>query len=272
MKHWFKQLAGVSVLAMSLVVFAPRAHAVEVGIGVRLGADFNASSYWPGNDIAGLYAAQANLTGDSTLRAERVYGLGVSFNAGLYADFRFVKWFSLTTALQLSLPRGGKDSLNITMGSDATKTGYVLDFNMKHTSIDFDLLAKFHVGWWYIGLGPGVTYNTAPKVSLTHTTYLLGQQVSSETFAPSSEGSRGSIGFNVVLDTGLNIPLGDGNHNITIGIRAALDLIGGFNAGYSLIETNYPDIIYEAPDVDTKFFGHTQVSIGLTVGYLYRFK
>ncbi|NIZ19361.1 hypothetical protein [Entomospira culicis] len=268
MKKFFQHLAGISLLALGMLWVNPQAHSVEIGVGARIGGELNWNAYWPGDGIASMIYAfnEANSLLNSYAHPKSLImsGFGGGFTLGGYADLRLAQWFSLTTGLQITLGRRAWNEIDMTItdGDVLEKTGSKLEFYAAHTSIDVDLLAKFHVGWWYFGVGPGLTFNTAPKsAEVTLRTYLLGAELSSETIKASKEDVKGSIGVNVVVDTGLYIPLGQGNHNITIGLRGTLDLA-------TVAKQNG---IWEEPH-EERIYGHTGLSLGLTLGYLYRFQ
>jgi hypothetical protein len=223
-------------------------HAVEIGLGGRLGYETE-------------FTIPLQKYESGTFGQGRNGTLGAAMQMGVFADIGVLDWLAITPGINVSLFRGivekSYSASPITGIQDRAKwrQSYANTF-----AVDFDVLAKLMFGNWYGGVGAGVTFVGAPKASYTN---LDGSKVMSKKNEVASH-----LGLNLVLDTGVYIPLmGSDHHHLITGVRATFDMFSIFK---NHNQPSASDSI-KATTTPAKMALASPFTLAFNLGYLYKF-
>ncbi|NIZ18469.1 hypothetical protein [Entomospira culicis] len=247
MKSVSKFLLSSLFVGISLLGITSKVTAFEVGLGMRAGVEASFDVHWAGDQFM-LGSGE----GGWNVKYQHL-PFTLNFTGGFFADFRFGECnnFAISPGFNFAVAR------RTTMDIKYTEDGAEATIKVSHSSFDLEVLAKFFLGIWYVGVGPGVTINTAP---------IFKDIADGGNFDLGRDFKQAYVGMNFVLDTGFYIPLGGyDNHNIMIGWRTAVD-VTSFYHYFSMLSAMQDDRAYSL-----KANGMTLFSTALSVGYVYRF-
>jgi hypothetical protein len=239
-----KPFSFVLALLLFLGIALP-SQAIQISVGVRAGYEASLNLHWPGDD---LYFNQEGVS----MKWQKV-PVSSNFTMGFFADFRLFSWFSISPAFNFSTPRRTEMKL-YKDGKQESKR-----MQMGHETYDLELLAKFHIKWWYVAVGTGISINSEPHFTQIE----RGRRAN---YDPNGNIPKTALsGLTFVVDTGFYFPIANSEkHHILLGWRTTVVTNSFSTLSQMLAETNNTSL-------STKAFGISPVYSSLAVGYVHRF-
>jgi len=164
--------------------------------------------------------------GDDTTSLATAMGLGsMAVGINLSYQLRISELFSLSPEVGFLYNNRAKDSISYLMA--------------RWHEVSFNLVPRFHFGYFYVGVGAGIRLHTAPQFStmtgyLNSTTGDLGDNLKDLGIK-----TKTSARFNVLLDLGAAIPVSE-QFDVTVGFKltvapVAIDKLINFSCGTDIM-------------------------------------
>ncbi|NIZ47685.1 hypothetical protein PVA44_07155 (plasmid) [Entomospira nematocerorum] len=134
----FKFLLSIIILFVAI----SSTHAFSMYVGGRVGLDV-------GYNYGHLsFSTPIDTT---TIRLNRVEA---SFGGGIFIDLFLLRFLAITPQFHFQINRQARGSMPTTEQT----------FRAIWNEFSLEALLKFKLGWWYLGAGAGVVFNTTPKL------------------------------------------------------------------------------------------------------------